>query len=140
MVLQELKGVRFKYKKSKYVCYAREMFFGEGKRSLREQLSTMHDSIERREWLVKNITGIGYKEASHYLRNIGLGDDLAILDRHILKNLVRYGVITSVPASMQAKTYLEIEEKMRAFSDTIGIPMAHLDFVLWYKEAKEIFK
>jgi len=38
------------------------------------------------EWLVKNLTGLGYKEAGHFLRNIGSGK-IAILDRHILRNL-----------------------------------------------------
>lgn len=40
----------------------------------------------------------------------------------------------------QEKKYLEIEEKMREFSVAIDIPMPHLDLLLWYKEAGEVFK
>ncbi|GAJ17855.1 unnamed protein product, partial [marine sediment metagenome] len=29
------------------------------------------DEIKLREWVVKNFKGLGYKEASHFLRNIG---------------------------------------------------------------------
>lgn len=83
---------------------------------------------------------MGYKEASHFLRNIGKGQDLAILDRHILKNLKLLNVIEKIPDSMPPKKYLELEQTMREFSKEIGIPLDHLDIVLWYKETKKIFK
>jgi N-glycosylase/DNA lyase len=89
---------------------------------------------------VENVKGLGYKEASHFLRNIGLGEDLAILDRHILKNLALLGVIKEVPTSPTKRIYLEIERKMTAFSKESKIPMGHLDLLLWYKEAGEVFK
>ena len=42
----------------------------------------------KREWLVKHIKGLSYKEASHFLRNIRRdNNELAILDIHILKYL-----------------------------------------------------
>jgi N-glycosylase/DNA lyase len=89
---------------------------------------------------VENVKGLGYKEASHFLRNIGLGEDLAILDRHILKNLGLLGVIDEVPSSPTKRLYLEIERKMAAFSKEAKIPMGQLDLLLWYKEAGEVFK
>jgi len=89
---------------------------------------------------VANVLGLGYKEASHFLRNIGLGEDLAILDRHILKNLALLGVIDKVPESPTKRLYIEIEKQMTAFSSQAGIPMGQLDLLLWYKEAGEIFK
>jgi len=78
-----------------------------------------------RVWLVKNIKGFGYKEASHFLRNIGLGENIAILDRHILKNLKRFKVIKEVPISISPRKYLEIENKMKLFSKKIKIPVSH---------------
>jgi len=83
---------------------------------------------------------MGHKEASHFLRNIGKGRDLAILDRHILKNMKLIGIIDKIPDSMPPKKYLELEGILRQFSDEVGIPMDHLDIVLWYKETNEIFK
>ena len=84
--------------------------------------------------------GLGYKEASHFLRNIGVGLDLAILDRHIIKNLKRYGVIEEVPKSLTPKKYLEIEEKMKEFARRIDIPMPELDLLFWSMETGEVFK
>jgi N-glycosylase/DNA lyase len=33
-----------------------------------------------------------------------------------------------------------MEGRMKDFSNKIGIPLSHLDLVLWYREAGEIFK
>jgi len=63
----------------------------------------------------ENIKGLGCKEASHFLRNIGLGNDMAIMDIHILGNLKRYKVIEEIPSSISRKNYLNIEDKMRKF-------------------------
>jgi N-glycosylase/DNA lyase len=136
-IQEELVGVRFNQRKADYICRARLMFC---ERSLRATLSGFASPAVAREWLVENVMGLGYKEASHFLRNIGLGEDLAILDRHILKNLVLLGVIDEVPSSPTKKIYQEIEKKMAAFSKKAGIPMGQLDLLLWYKEAGEVFK
>ncbi len=74
------------------------------------------------------------------MRNIGFGDDIAILDRHILKNLDACRVIDEIPMSLSRKKYLNIEKKMVGFSKRLEIPLSHLDFVLWYKETGDIFK
>ncbi len=103
-------------------------------------LKKFGDAKRAREWLVENVKGYGYKEASHFLRNIGLGADLAILDRHILKNLKSAGVIRQIPKSLNRKNYLDVEERMRKFARKVRIPLDHLDLVLWYKEAGEVFK
>ena len=139
-VLGELPGVRFKYKKSGYVIEARNMFLIDGKLSIKSRISQFSDVYAAREWLVRNVKGIGYKEASHFLRNVGVGGDLAILDRHILKNLRSLQVIEEVPASLSRQRYLEIEEGMKELSERVGILMNHLDLILWYKETGEVFK
>jgi len=136
-IREELIGVRFSYRKADYICEARELF---SSRSIRDVVSSFSSPEKAREWLADNVKGLGYKEASHYLRNIGLGESLAILDRHIMKNLKLMGVIDEIPATITKKNYLEIERKMRTFSEKIGVPMDHLDLLLWYKEAGEIFK
>ena len=90
--------------------------------------------------IVKAFKGIGYKESSHFLRNIGFGKDIAILDRHILKNLVKVNIIEEIPKTITPKKYLEIEEKMRIFCQKIGIDMDQLDLLFWSEETGEIIK
>lgn len=134
-IAKELYGVRFHNNKSRYIVEARDNFA--------KVLNFRKDGeniYKKREWLVKNIKGFGYKEASHFIRNIGLGEDIAILDRHILKNLKLLNIIDEIPNVLSKKKYLEIEEKIRKFSKDINIPLSHLDLVLWYKETGEVFK
>lgn len=139
-IVKQLNGVRFKYKKAEYIIEARKFFTINGKISIRPNLKKFNENKDMREWLIRSIKGIGYKEASHFLRNIGLGENLAILDRHILKNLKFLGIVEKIPTSLPKKRYLEIEEKMKKFAKKVDIPMSHLDLVLWYKETGEIFK
>jgi len=135
-----LRGVRFHNKKAAYIVKARKLFKKSGAAPLKTSLGQFSDVHECRDWLVKNIKGLGYKEASHFLRNIGSGDGIAILDRHILRNLVFFGVIEDIPSSLSRETYSGIEKKMAGFARSIRIPLAHLDLLLWYKETGEIFK
>ncbi len=136
----KLHRVRFHNKKARYLVGARTLFLNKGRLSIRTPLKNLPDVHACREWLVRDIKGLGYKEASHFLRNIGLGNRIAILDRHILRNLVHLDVIQDIPASMSRSGYMQIEQKMAEFAREIHIPLAHLDLLLWYKETGEIFK
>ncbi len=131
---------RFKNKKAIYIVNAREIFSPGGKLMIKEKIRSFKNPTSAREWLVENIKGMGYKEASHFLRNIGMNRGLAILDRHILKNLCRLGVIDSPAQNLSRKSYIEIEGKMKAFARTSGIPLNHLDLLLWFKETGTFFK
>jgi len=131
--------VRFRNNKAKYLVEAREKFLCAAQ-GLKDCLDLHSCDFEKREWLVRNVKGMSYKEASHFMRNAGMGGKLAILDRHILKNMKLLGVIDEVPQTISRRRYLELESRLAAFSERIGIPMDHLDFVLWYREAGEVFK
>jgi len=139
-IKERLIGARFIHKKSAYIVEAREKFLRDGSTFVRSALSTIDDDQEAREWLVENVKGIGYKEASHFLRNIGFTQELAILDRHIIRNLHSLGVIGETPDSLSKRRYLDIEKRMMEFSHAVQIPMGHLDLLLWCKETGEILK
>ena len=139
-IAKELSRARFIQKKSAYIVEAREKFLLDSKVSLKSVISQIGDGYKAREWLVQNVKGIGYKEASHFLRNIGFEQNLAILDRHIVRNLQFVGVIKEIPGSLSKGRYFDIEKRMTEFSKAIQIPMSYLDFVMWYKETGEIFK
>ena len=139
-IAEYLNIVRFKNNKSKYLVELRKLMTEDGKLQPRKILSRQGDTFEKREWILKNIKGMGMKEANHVLRNLGFGEEIAILDRHILRNLAELNVIDEVPKSMTIKKYYEIEDKMKEYSEFSGIGMDALDLVLWYKEAGEVFK
>ena len=126
-------GHRFPSSRARYIVQAR--------RSLDELvkvLETIDDEFMVREWLVKNVKGVGYKEASHFLRNIGF-KNLSIIDFHIIDLLTRYGLIRR-PRSLTRRRYLEIEGLLRRISEELGISLAELDLYLWHMEAGKILK
>jgi len=102
-------------------------------------LGTGGDAPEVRGWFVRNVKGLGWKEASHFLRNIGYRD-LAILDRHILRNLRRHRIIRTLPKSLTPSRYRAIEGKFRTFAGAVGIPMDELDLLFWSRETGVILK
>ena len=134
-----LNDVRFPNNKARYLIAARKVFKNCKGVDIKSKIDH-RDVAKTRDWLVRNVKGFGYKEASHFLRNIGLGKDLAILDRHILKNLKRYGLIGKIPESLNKKDYIEIEKRMKEFFDKLGVPIEEVDLLFWSKETGFIFK
>ncbi len=139
-IVEYLNVVRFKNNKAKYMIELRELMTRDGQLQPRKILEEQGDVLSKREWILKNIKGMGMKEANHVLRNLGFGESIAILDRHILRNLAELNVIEEIPKSLTVKKYYEIEEKMKKYSKYANINMDELDLVLWYKEAGEVFK
>ena len=129
-----LDGVRFHNNKGRYLIEAKDKFS-----LLIEKMNDNVNPEELREWLVNNINGYGLKEASHFLRNIGYRN-LAILDRHILKNLKKYKAIEEIPKTLTKVKYLEIENKFKEFANKVGINMDELDLLFWSMETGEVFK
>ena len=125
---------RFHHHKARYLQMMKQMY-----PEIASRLSTERDAHLLREWLVRNVKGIGMKEASHFLRNIGYRH-LAILDRHILKNLVKCNVIDTLPKPLNKKKYLEIEKNVLDFSKRIKIDADHLDLLFWSMETGVVFK
>lgn len=91
-----------------------------------------------RDWLVENVKGLGYKESSHFLRNVGC-DDYAIIDFHIIDILVENKLIRR-PKTLNKKRYLEIEKILKKLADASRLTLAELDFYLWYMETGKILK
>ena len=134
-----LSRVRFPNSKASYLIAARKVF--KNSRGFDVKSKIDEGNIPKtREWFVRNIKGLGYKEASHFLRNIGLGDNIAILDIHILRSLKRYRVIKEIPSLISRKIYLNIENKMREFSLKIDIPLCELDLLFWSNQTGFLFK
>jgi len=118
--------IRFHRTKARHVQEARQKF-----PEIEAALRVGRPALEMRDWLVRNVKGLGYKEATHFLRNIGRNEGLAILDRHILRHLRKLGVIRSVPQSLTGSRYLKVERRFQEFADQVGIPVDELDLLFW---------
>jgi N-glycosylase/DNA lyase len=127
---------RFHNNKSKYIVEARHCI--DIKNKIR-QLIKESGEAGAREWLVDNVKGLGYKEASHFLRNVGF-KNLAILDRHILNLMIEDRILKEKPKSLNKKNYLEIEQKFKHLSQELKMHPAELDLYMWYMKTGEVLK
>ena len=132
---------RYPRSRSGYVVVTREYLEGDCGLRLRERLASFADPLERRDWLARTrgIKGLGYKESSHFLRNVGLRG-YAILDKHILRCLAEVGVIESPAPPATRARYLATEERLRRFAREVRIDFDELDLVLWSMKTGEILK
>ena len=132
---------RYPNSRSGYIVVTREFLEGDCRMRLRERLEGFEDPIERRDWLARErgIKGLGYKESSHFLRNVGLRG-YAILDKHILRCLAEVGVIESPQPPPTRARYLATEERLRRFARDLGVDFDELDLVLWSMKTGEILK
>ena len=124
-----------------YIVVTREYLREDCGMRLRERLENFTDPLERRDWLARErrVKGLGYKEASHFLRNVGLRG-YAILDKHILRSLAELGIVESPEPPPTRARYLETEERLRRFARDIRIDFDELDLVLWSMKTGEILK
>ena len=132
---------RYPRARAGYIVASREFLQEHCQMQLRMKLESFFDDLERRDWLVKEkrIKGLGYKEASHYLRNIGF-KGYAILDKHILRSMAELGLIEDPKPPNTRTKYLSIENKLKTLAEKTEVDFDELDLVLWSMKTGEILK
>jgi len=137
-IFEKLQGIyRFPVVRAKYIVRSREFLRENWGLDLRVLFNSFEDQFVLRDYLKENILGIGCKEASHFLRNVGF-KGFTILDKHVISMLNQMRCMVHKPKSK--KEYKEIEQKMIEFAKNINIDVDHLDFILWSYKSGEIFK
>lgn len=121
---------RFHNNKAKFIVNARKH------KNIKEIVKNEDDA---REWLVENVKGLGYKEASHFLRNVGY-DDAVILDRHIINLMKEHGIIRKMPKTLTKKWYFKFEKKFKDLAVKVNMTTAELDLYMWYMKTGEVLK
>jgi N-glycosylase/DNA lyase len=132
---------RFPNARPGYVVVTRDYLHESFSMRLRDRLQSFRDPMQRRDWLAQDprVKGLGYKEASHFLRNIGF-KGYGILDKHIVRSLNELGVIDSPKPPTSRVRYLETEKRMWQFATRTGINFDELDLLLWSMKTGEILK
>jgi len=127
---------RFHNNKSKYIIEARK--YRDIKNIIQEIVKNKSEA-DARIWLDNNIKGLGYKEASHFLRNTG-HFNLAILDRHIINLMLEHNLINLKFKSLRKADYLLIEKEFNKLARELNLSPAELDLNMWYLKAGEVLK
>ena len=139
---RRLEGIyRFNNVRPAHIIHTRNHLKNSLNFELKKKISSFKNKNELRDYfaLNKDIKGLGMKEASHFLRNIGF-KGYAILDKHIINSLHEFGVLKANDKPKNPKNYLEIEQKFIDFSKQIKIDMDELDLLLWSRKNGRILK
>ena len=144
-----LKLVRFHTVKSERLVEAKNKFSSVLWDTLKQKYTLYKESknlkereqvlLGVRQFLIKNVKGLGMKTSSHFLRNIGMGG-LAILDIHVIDGLRKRGMIDIEKLSQLQEEYLGIEQIMKGYADLVGISIDELDLLLWSQKTGYVFK
>ena len=141
VALKKAGAHRFPVARPRYIVSTRNYFRVDCGMKLRKRLRSFADPFERRDWLAqeKQVKGLGYKEASHFLRNIGVKGH-AILDKHVMRCLAEIGVIDTAKPPSTRRKYLEVEQQLVRFARDVRIDFDELDLVLWSMKTGEVLK
>ncbi|NPA33101.1 MAG: N-glycosylase/DNA lyase [Aquificae bacterium] len=131
-------GHRYASQRAERIVLAREKFG-----SVLELLRKEKDPKLIRELLSSpkspyKIKGFAYKEASHFLRNVGF-KDVAIVDRHIFRFLVENGLLEPVK-TLTPKVYLKAEKELEKLAKELGMSVGELDLYIFYLKTKKVLK
>ena len=139
---RRLEGIyRFNNVRPAHILHTRTYLKNTLNFELKKKIKSFNDRTKLRDFfaLNKDIKGLAYKEASHFLRNIGFRG-YAILDKHIINSLYEFGILKTNDKPKNAKEYLEIEQKFIDFSKDAGIGIDELDLLLWSGKNGRILK
>lgn len=125
------RSYRFPVARARHLAATRAVISAENC-SLRELVDGFNDASETRAWFVKHVPGVGPKQASMFLRNIGKSYDLAILDRHVLNYMSKLGLYSGSDHFISGLTqYRRHEAVLREHAQEMDCPVGLLDWAIW---------
>lgn len=128
-------GRRYQYPKSRsrYIIESASRLYSEGCETLGETLSSHEDGEAARAVLAETLVGIGYKQASLFLRNVSHSRDLAILDTHVMRFMKLMKLVDNGRTLNLGKgtSYICVENALRDYAESIGKSLSALDLAIW---------
>lgn len=101
-------------------------------RPLSERLAAYTDARQLRQCLISEVPGLGPKQASMFLRNIGMSHELAILDTHLLRYLkMRLLLGNEIVRVSSLPSYERTERVAVLYAESLGYPVGYLDWAIW---------
>lgn len=122
---------RFASTKSNYIARTIwALYSNDG--TLSDRLIKFNSAQDARFSIVQMATGIGPKQGSLFLRNVGYTDELAILDKHILQFMFMFGLLDHEHSSVSYfREYEKYEDKLRSYASSQGWSLGRLDYAIW---------
>lgn len=125
------RAYRFPNTRARFLRQTAEAIYGEGN-SLSRILLASRSPEHAREQLVSMACGVGPKQASLFLTNVGYADSLAILDVHILRYMSWLDLLPHGIRRVQTlRAYERVEAIFREYARYLGFTVADLDRAVW---------
>ena len=108
---------------------------------LTNRLENNDSSKKMRKTLVADLPGLGPKQASMFLRNIGRSYNLAVLDTHVLRFMSMQRLLSIDRTRINTITgYEKTEAVVVRYAESLGYQAGYLDWAIWatMKAAREI--
>jgi N-glycosylase/DNA lyase len=93
------------------------------------RLNEFGDEFSSREYIVNNFDGLGLKQSSMFLRDIGMCHNLAVIDTHVIWYMENIEGVRV--ARLDKAAYLALEHRMLGISDDYGMSLQTFDQILW---------
>ena len=132
-------GYPFYRMRAKQIRRAAEHLYGT-RGSIRGVLNTARDGRSARRLLAAEVSGLGPKQASLFLRNIGYAKHVAILDVHVLTYMNWVGLTDAPIKSVSTvRKYETLEDAFIEHACSFGSAPDRFDLAVWVvvKAAKE---
>ncbi len=122
---------RFPNAKAKYIAY--DLLYLQSCGGLKSLLAQTDNKANVRAFFVKEVKGMGPKQSSHFLRNVGYSNEFAVLDVHILRYMHIQGIIeeTYTKAIGTLKQYERLESLLIDFLKYMKYPIGFVDQAIW---------
>ncbi|MCK5602274.1 hypothetical protein KAR91_10405 [Candidatus Pacearchaeota archaeon] len=126
-------GRKYRYPiiRARHICQTTLSVYNSGN-SLKLMLHRARDEKSVRNTIMKYCKGIGPKQASLFLRNIGFGTNLAIIDTHIFNFMKHKNLITESIDNIKSKyDYFNIEKDFIQYAESKNVSPGNLDLAIW---------
>ena len=126
-----LRRYRFPKVRANSISQTSNAFYANGG-NIRNWLKSFNEPTDARRGVIDKAHGIGPKQASMFLRNVGYSNELAILDSHVLRFMNFIGLIDEVEANIATiRRYEHTESKFLNYAYKIGWSAGLLDQAVW---------
>lgn len=121
---------RFYLSRAKQLAAAHQVIRACG--GLKAVLCDIENMERTRDWFIQNVPGLGPKQASMFLRNIGVSYDFAIIDRHVIQYMGMMNLSTNdANAALGLSGYKRDEFLLKAHAERMGVVVGLMDWAIW---------
>ncbi len=126
------RGIPFWRSRSAQLLGSAAALYAGRRKGLKSILLRIGDPERVRSEFVSTLPGMGMKQASHFLQNIGFSRDLAIIDTHLLSFIIEDLMLIRFEShGVSERMYMDLERRVQRMAAANGFSLRQLDRAIW---------